>query len=366
MSWAARVAEAAAPSGEAALAERWAAGVWGPLRLEDGRQLRVVFPGIRAGAAGPDFQGAIVEVEGDLLEGDVEVHLRTSGWRAHGHGSDPAYRRLILHVVGENDTGASFVEHGEGRRIPLLVLPRAQAALPAFAPPCTGAAWRSEPELAAVLRRLSLRRLRMKVARFSPLVAAWGAPETLWRASLEQLGVPANREAFRQIAARWPLAALAERSGGRADWAAELLRQEGQAVGLRSGGSRPMGSPALRLRSAALLLPLLVRGRDWPQAVPDGSELPRALTRAGLGRTTAIELAVNVFLPVGVAAGVWSEERALRRWWQLPAPPTYGLLRPLQRWLGLDAFPSAGALQGALLLLRDYCTRGQCGRCPLS
>jgi len=365
MSGAACLAEAPISYGEAELAERWAGGVWGPLRLEDGRQLRVIFPGVRAGAAGPDFRGAIVEVEGDLLEGDVEVHLRTSGWAAHGHGGDPAYRNVILHVVGANDTAASYVEHGGGRRIPILVLPERQPAFPAFAPPCAGAGWRHEEEVTALLRRLSRRRLRMKVARFAPVVGAYGLPEALWRGSLDQLGVPGNREPFRLVAARWPLAALWERSSGSPERAAELLAEEGRRLGLRRVGVRPAASPEARLRGAALLMPLLPSPPN-ERAAWRVESFPRCLVRAGFGRQTALELAVNVFLPVGVAGGEWSEEDALRRWWELPAPPTYGLLRPLQRWLGLDAFPSAGALQGAFLLLREYCTRGQCGRCPLS
>ncbi|HEY5475352.1 MAG TPA: DUF2851 family protein [Tepidiformaceae bacterium] len=100
---------------EAALSARWAAGLGGPACLEDGRSLRVVFPGIPGGPAGPDFRGAIVEASGDLLRGDVELHLRASGWHQHGHDADSAYRDVVLHVVRVNDAGGALTAHKSGR-----------------------------------------------------------------------------------------------------------------------------------------------------------------------------------------------------------------------------------------------------------
>jgi hypothetical protein len=78
----------------------------------------------------------------------------------------------------------------------------------------------------------------------------------------------------------------------------------------------------------------------------------------------AIELAVNAVLPLLYASG--EEERAGALFHGLASPGTYGKLRSLERWLGEKPFISAAGLQGGLLLHSDYCTRGHCGRCPLS
>jgi hypothetical protein len=78
----------------------------------------------------------------------------------------------------------------------------------------------------------------------------------------------------------------------------------------------------------------------------------------------AVELAVNAVLPVLAAGGGTTEAEALLA--HLPSPGTYGRLRSLERWLGGAPFTGAAALQGGLLLHADYCTRGRCGRCPLS
>src|SRR6266705_2887028 len=91
---------------EADLAAAWETRAYPPTALVDsrGRRLQVVFPGRRWGGPGPDFRGAVLALaDGTLLRGDVEVHLRASGWAAHRHADDPAYANVVLHVVQAAD-----------------------------------------------------------------------------------------------------------------------------------------------------------------------------------------------------------------------------------------------------------------------
>jgi hypothetical protein len=364
---------------EAALGERWAAGVRGPLRLEDGRALRVVFPGVAGGASGPDFIGAILDAGGDLLRGDVELHLRASGWRTHGHHRDPAYTNVVLHVAARNDTGALTTLHSSGRAIPVLVL--AASAQPAFPPPFTppcALQLALGRQSAPTLERMSLRRLRAKAARVLPLVRDAGPAQALYTLALEQLGGAGNREPFAALARRLPLAALLERldtsTAPRAFTAAAELKGAASLLALRRAGLRPMAAPAKRLEAmGALAAAWWPAGSapEWPARLPAGTELLRPLP-AGIGRGTAIELALNAILPVALACGEWSEEESEAAWLALPSPGTYGKLRFLEGWLTPPAesfprpFTTAARLQGGIALHTDYCTKGACGRCPLS
>ncbi len=88
---------------EATLVEWWLAGLRGVRRIEDGRAVRVVFPGILGGGRGPDVRDAVLELAGDTLRGDIEVHLRDCSWYEHGHDNDPAYSAVVLHLVAGND-----------------------------------------------------------------------------------------------------------------------------------------------------------------------------------------------------------------------------------------------------------------------
>ncbi len=376
MTRASRVRAHPAPGSEAELAARWAAGVRGPLRLNDGRPLHVIFPGVPGGASGPDFQGAMLDAGGDVLRGDVELHLRASGWRAHGHAADGAYAAVVLHVVAEDDCAEPYTHHSTGRAIPVLVLPPADAGFPEmFTPPCALAAARGA-DPAPALARLGLRRLRMKAARAEALASTGGAAQALYALLLEQLGGSSNRAAFASIARWLPLAVLLERAstphpGITYEHAiAAELRGAAATLILRRAGSRPLATPARRLESAAACIaawfPEAVPAPVWPAVLRPGAILPPRI--AGLGRPAAIEITVNAVLPVALATGAWPAEAVERAWLGLPGPGVYGRLRPLDRWLsdGGRPFRTAALLQGGLLLHAEYCTRGMCGRCPLS
>ena len=70
------------------------------LRTTDGGSIRVLSPGKwNLSGEGPDFLGAEIEIAGSTLFGDVEIHFRSSDWRAHGHHKNPSFDRVVLHVI---------------------------------------------------------------------------------------------------------------------------------------------------------------------------------------------------------------------------------------------------------------------------
>lgn len=53
--------------------------------------------------SGPDFFNSKVIINGILLAGNVEIHIKTSDWLKHHHQKDKSYDNLVLHVVYEHD-----------------------------------------------------------------------------------------------------------------------------------------------------------------------------------------------------------------------------------------------------------------------
>ena len=69
------------------------------LRALDGQAIRVLRAGTWNHREGPDFLDACLEIDGQLVRGDVEIHFRSRDWRQHGHQLDANFSSVILHVV---------------------------------------------------------------------------------------------------------------------------------------------------------------------------------------------------------------------------------------------------------------------------
>jgi hypothetical protein len=98
------------------------------------------------------------------------------------------------------------------------------------------------------------------------------------------------------------------------------------------------------------------------------SAMLRLLTVPGcIGRSRAVELLANAILPCLAAVG--PDGRARRAevlYARLPLPVRYGAVRHLHEAAGRAVRVDFRRQQGMLYLLRQYCTQGGCGRCPLS
>jgi hypothetical protein len=350
----------------------------------DGRPLRVIFRGQPGRGPGPDFRGAIISIPDGLLQGDVELHVRTSDFRRHRHHLDPAYAGVALHVVFFHDeTGETALPGGGSAPVAALGGPRLGAWLehaPRWGEPCRDAVQRmGDPEVALTLERLGGMRFRQKAAVFRKRLATGEAVEQmLWAGLLEALAYGGEHEAFRRLANDVTWAELrVEISGVEAQSraAAALARLSGAYVpeSVR-GGVRPGNSGRRRLEGTAALAarfagPGLAAALIGPLAAPESAAgaIVSALTVQGLvGRGRAIEIAANIVLPLAAAlcdepaAGVIEGVFA-----RLPLPARYGNVRHLHE-AAAGVRIDARRQQGMLYLQRQHCTQGGCGRCPLS
>lgn len=100
----------------------WQHRLWPPKSLAtvDGRPVHVIDPGQLNTTSGPDFFNAKISIDGRTWAGDVEIHVRASDWKRHGHDGDPAYDSVILHVVDVDDCAVKRIN---GETIPQMQLP---------------------------------------------------------------------------------------------------------------------------------------------------------------------------------------------------------------------------------------------------
>ena len=356
----------------------------GALVTADGQPLRVIFRGQPGRGPGPDFRGAIISAPDRLLQGDVELHVRTSDFRRHGHHLDPAYADIALHAVFFHDeTGETALPGGGSAPVAALGGPRLAAWLeraPRWGEPCRSAVERMGGEgLGLTLERLGGMRFRQKAALFRRRLAEGeGVEQALWAGLLEALAYGGERAAFSALAnaVRWDALRCELRAAEAQSRTAIALARLAAAyvpngVG---GGIRPGNLPERRLAGAAALagrfagpglaaslIGLLAEPEDAATAIVSALTVPRLV-----GRSRAIEITANSVLPL--AAALCDEPAAASIegvFAGLPLPARYGSVHHLHEaadGLRIDTRRQ----QGMLYLQRQYCTQGGCGKCPLS
>lgn len=63
-----------------------------------GKNLTILHPGNWNHQGGPDFLGAHLIIDQQILKGDIEIHFYQNDWFAHNHHTNPAFANVILHV----------------------------------------------------------------------------------------------------------------------------------------------------------------------------------------------------------------------------------------------------------------------------
>lgn len=226
------------------------------LRTEDGRNIRIIYPGRPNDGRGADLRDAVIAAGREIQKGDIEIHVNSSDWPAHGHHQDPAYNRVALHVVYHNDTRKN-ARRQNGREVPTLDLRH-------FLEHRTGRVEETAPSFPAVYRRCERllpggrvgsiletagdERFENRAASYREGISANGPAQVLYRGILTALGYSKNKEAMADLADFLPAQKLEGADGG--DIPEATYRDGLQALMLGTAGLLPSqrhlpGTPGL-------------------------------------------------------------------------------------------------------------------------
>lgn len=279
----------------------WFAGGFGRrFTTTDRRRVRIVQFGGWNRSAGPDFLHAVVEIDGTIHHGALELDPDPADWEIHGHGADPAFTGVVLHVTFRHSSTESFVRDANHRLIPQVVINPIQLAEALQLPTRATAIARpgrcvhplaTLPEAAvrSLLEQAAEHRATLKAARFLRTADAHGRDAALFQATAETLGYRANALPMRLLAQRAPVTPLRESESPeailfgiagylapdlhesappdtreqlrhlwddwwkhRADW------ESAHAIPWRMNGQRPANHPHRRVAALAALV------RQWP------------------------------------------------------------------------------------------------------
>jgi hypothetical protein len=182
------------------------------LTTEEGKRIKVLYPGRSNGDSGPDFRDAIISMDNSkLVKGDVEIHVNSRDWYSHGHHLDPEYNRVILHVVARHDGKSSTVAQN-GNTVAVLCLRREivpSELLPYLQLPCSRITEHIEEQ--KLKRALSLaggKRFKQKAAIFRIGLDKEEAGQVLFQGAMRALGYAKNMKPFEELAQRVPLSLI--------------------------------------------------------------------------------------------------------------------------------------------------------------
>jgi len=186
------------------------------LVTEGGEPVEIIYPGRINDDRGADFRDAIIATGRRLIKGDIELHIKSSGWLAHQHHRDVAYNRVILHVVlWHNSQTATILENGA--EVPVLALHR-YLTLPieqwsnlAGSPGSTNTPcfqtrqWQVTERLTGLLDRAGEARFLAKSARFQTDLRQTEASQSLYQGIMGALGYSKNKLPCQELAHHLPL-----------------------------------------------------------------------------------------------------------------------------------------------------------------
>jgi hypothetical protein len=196
------------------------------LKTTEGKSLEVIFPGYWNFGSGPDFKSAAIRVNGQLHEGDVELHVYGCDWKAHGHSDNNEYDNVILHVYMWKGRGRKQISKDKAEEPKNLSRPHIfELELKTYLKQgilqlneqldfdsypllnqfnkglCHNPLTRlSQEKFAELLKNAGDARIHTKMDRFHDRIITQGYEQTFYEGVAEAMGYPSNKQSFRALA----------------------------------------------------------------------------------------------------------------------------------------------------------------------
>ncbi|MDD2235602.1 MAG: DUF2851 family protein [Kiritimatiellae bacterium] len=186
------------------------------LQTITGESVVVQHPGTWNLEPGPDFLGALMQINGErLLSGDVEIHIDARDWKTHRHHKNRQYDGVCAHVTYNAPhatpdlfpPGTIHIALRDAlKRMPAFDFDNIDlTAYPYHIPgentPCRSIlrSW-SPNDVQALLAAAGEARLHQKTTRMQHELTQIDADELLYQETLAALGYKNNKKAFRLLA----------------------------------------------------------------------------------------------------------------------------------------------------------------------
>lgn len=197
----------------------WFSGALGEsFQSTEGQGITITDFGVWNSGPGPDFRGCVIQRDGVTYRGDIELDTDARDWEHHGHGANPDYDQVVLHLVLRGPQQRFFTRNRHHQEISQVVL--RPEMLAAGAVPRRGmAAARlgrcarplgemEEARVRSIIESAAQFRLEDKSRRLHRAVAAHGREQAVFQALARTLGYRNNQQPFFILSQRLPVRRL--------------------------------------------------------------------------------------------------------------------------------------------------------------
>ncbi len=204
---------------ELELQSLWFAGEFGnEFTTTEGQPIYIRDFGVWNHSAGPDFTGCAIERGGLIMRGEIELDPDVRDWERHGHGANPAYENVVLHLFIQGpDQARCFTRTAGHREVAQIQLnagmltrgakPRkqAEARLGRCATPF---AQMEEAQVSSFIEAAAQYRLHRTSERLQALIRIHGREQAVFQSLANALGYRNNQRPFTVLTQRLPLRTL--------------------------------------------------------------------------------------------------------------------------------------------------------------
>lgn len=393
-----------------------------------GDSIQILHQGNQNNNAGPDFEQAKINIGKVEWNGDVEIHLKSSDWKAHKHQFDKSYNRVVLHVVWEHD---KEVRREDGTFLPTLVikelvdnelLHKVDGLINSIEPiPCLSQIHKiSKITLIDTIQRVLISRLERKsemvLVELETAKGDWA--EVAYRLLMRQMGMKVNGDSFYDLAELVPYKLIRKYSHSQMSLEALLfgvsgllkmakddeytqflkgeyafLNQKHQLLNELKPQQwkfmrlRPSNFPTLRLAQTAALLAQTTNIFELFTSFSDAKEFTRGfeLTTSDywkshyrfcklskkkvpdFGKSSVDLLLLNVVAPLLVAYSKKTDDQVyLNKAIVITEQVKSEKNRIIRQWETVDIHPNNGAeSQGLIELYNEHCAAKKCLNCGI-
>ncbi|MBT4685395.1 MAG: DUF2851 family protein [Candidatus Marinimicrobia bacterium] len=325
--------------------------------IRNSKPIMVIDPGKENYYNGPDFLNAQLFMNGEMILGDVEIHVNEASWIYHGHHQDKRYDSVILHVVNQFSLNA------------ITSIPTAKLDVNTqykVRPVCSLDEYNVSQNVFPTLQILGGNRWKQRIDLFK--LTQNHTMEYFLEQTLAILGSKGNECAFQSLGKK----VLQEIKGTvNQDDVIKLFNEVAQTLEWNTRGIRPAKHPRTLIPKVAKLFHSIITEYSFIMSKPlHHDRMVEKLKYFGFGQGLITEWMGNVLLPfLGahaiVKASLNGYIQLKQEWMELSLPYTYGKVqRQFGHFLPAQSLKNFSILQGFLELESNYCSKTYCLVCP--